>query len=124
MTYPATQAKAGPALYIAAVATVAAALFAAAWLVSLLFAGLDLGAVRALGAVSIAGLIVAAPVAIAASLLVRCRACERLLLPLVYDGKSLFAARSPSAVAIVRTALGVALHRRAACPHCGAEAQV
>ena len=42
----------------------------------------------------------------------------------VVDGKSLFAAKTPTAWKIGHTAFAVLLHRRAPCPHCGVEARV
>ena len=58
------------------------------------------------------------------SFFVRCHSCDKLLVPLLYDGKTPFASAGPSAFAIGGAALGVVLRGRAACPHCGAEAQV
>jgi hypothetical protein len=76
------------------------------------------------GSVSLIGLVIAAPIALVTSLIVRCHTCDRLLIPLLFDGKSFFASKSPSAFAIGKTAFMVVLHRRAPCPHCGAEAEV
>jgi hypothetical protein len=124
MTDHAADAKAGSALYVAAVAAVAAGVFGAVYLISVVFAGLGLEPLRTLGALSLIGFIAAAPVAVGASLMVRCQACNLLVLPLVYDGKSLFSRNAPSAWTICKTAFAVAFHRRARCPHCGAQARV
>jgi len=124
MTYPAAATHSGPALFVAASATIAGLVCCLVYLVSLLLTAAHLDAVHALGVVSVSGLFVAAPLAIATSLFLRCGACGRLLLPLIYDGKTLFAAKSPSAVAILGTAVAIVLRRRAACPHCGVEARV
>ncbi len=123
MTDHTVGAKAGPALYGAAASALAAAAFAGLYLMALCCSGLGLGFVRDLGSISLIGLVVAAPIAVAISLMVRCQTCERLLIPLVYDGKS-FSSKSPSALMIGKTALMIVLHRRAPCPHCGAEAEV
>jgi hypothetical protein len=124
MTYHAADSRSGPVLYVAAATTLIAIGCSLLYLVSLLLTRLNLEIVRALGVLALDGLLVAAPVAVATSLILRCRACDRLLLPLVYDGKSLFSAKSPSAFAIVRVAIAIVTRRRAPCPHCGVEAQV
>jgi hypothetical protein len=124
MTDHAVRTKAGPTLYAAAASAVASGVFAALFLVSVVFARLGLGALRELGAISLVGFLIGAPVAVATSLLVRCRACDRLVIPLVYDGKSFLSRQTPTAWAIGKTALDVVLHRHGKCPHCGADAQV
>jgi hypothetical protein len=124
MTDHAVETKAGPALYVAAASSVVSGLLATLFILSVVAAGLGLGALRELGSVGLIGFAIAAPVAIAASLMVHCRACGLLLIPLVFDGRSLFSAKSPSAWAIGRTAVTVVLRRRGTCPHCGAEARV
>jgi hypothetical protein len=124
MTYHAAETKAGPALFVAAASAVASSLFATLYLVSFLCSGLGVALIRDVGSVSLIGLIVAAPIALATSLMVRCTACDRLLIPLVYNGKSSSSLRSPNAWVIAKTAFMVVLHRRAPCPHCGTEAEV
>jgi hypothetical protein len=124
MTYHAAEAKAGPALFVAAASALASWMFAALYLISFLCSGLAIPLLGELGSVSLIGLVLTAPIALATSLMVRCQTCERLLIPLVYDGKSLFSPRSPNAWVIAKTAFTVVLHRRASCPHCGAEAEV
>jgi hypothetical protein len=120
MTYHAAETKAGPALFVAAASAVASSVFATLYLVSFLCSGLGVALIRDVGSVSLIGLIVAAPIA----LMVRCTACDRLLIPLVYNGKSSSSLRSPNAWVIAKTAFMVVLHRRAPCPHCGTEAEV
>jgi hypothetical protein len=124
MTDHVADSRFGPLLYAAAAATLVACGCALVYLASVLCTPLHLEAIRLLGVVSVWGLLVAAPIAIGTSLVVRCRACDRLVLPLVYDGKSLFAAKSPSAFAIIGAAVSIVTQRRAPCPHCGVEAQV
>jgi len=124
MTDHAADSRSGPALYVAAAATLIAGAGAFLYLASWLLIRINPDAVRTLGVVSLAGLLIAAPVAIVTSLVLRCRACDRLLLPLVYDGKSLFAAKSPSALAIFAAAIAIVTRGRAHCPHCGVEAHV
>ena len=124
MTYQTSATKAGPALYVAAAAAVASLAFAILYLVSYLCSSLGIALVRDIGSVSLIGLIVAAPVALATSLIARCHSCDRLLIPLLYDGKSFFSSRSPNAWVIGKTAFMVVLQRHAPCPHCGAEAEV
>jgi len=124
MTYHTAESKAGPALFVAAASAVASSVFATLYLVSFLCSGLGLAFIREVGSVSLVGLIVTAPIALATSLMVRCQTCDRLLIPLVYDGKSFFSSRSPNASVIAKTAFMVVLRRRAPCPHCGAEAEV
>ncbi len=124
MTYHAADSRSGPALYVAAAATLVACSCAMIYLASVLFARLNLEPVRLIGVVSVWGLLIGGPIAIGTSLVLRCRACDRLLLPLVFDGKSLFTAKSPSAFAIIGTAVSIVAQRRAPCPHCGVEAQV
>jgi hypothetical protein len=124
MTYQAAVTKAGPALYVAAAAAVASLGLALVYLASYFFSSSGIGMVRDVGSVSLIGLLIAAPVALATSLIVRCHTCHRLLIPLLYDGKSFFASRSPNAWVIGKTAFMVVLQRRAPCPHCGAEAEV
>jgi hypothetical protein len=125
MTYETAEAnKAGPTLYVAAATTVTSLALAFAYLISYFGAALQAPVLREMGAGSLIGLIVVAPIALATSLMVRCRACDRLLIPLIYNGKSFFTSRSPTAWAIGRTAVTILLHRRAPCPHCLAEAEV
>ena len=124
MTDHAAETKAGPALLVAAASALASVAFALFYLVSILLAGLGVALLRELGSVSLVGLVIAAPVAIAASFVVRCEACDRLVIPLVYDGKSLFSPKAPSAWAIGKTALMVVLHQHAPCPHCGSDVSV
>ncbi|HLI66201.1 MAG TPA: hypothetical protein VKU90_07530 [Caulobacteraceae bacterium] len=124
MAFEATQPKAGLLLFVSAASAIAAAAFATLFLLSVLLLGANIEPIRQMGAVSVVGLMVTAPLAVATSLFVRCHACDKLILPLLYDGKTLFASRSPSAFKIGRTALQVVLRRRAACPHCGAETEV
>lgn len=124
MAYHTAETKAGPSLFVAAVSAVAAAVFAALYLVSFLLSGLGVALVREVGSVSLIGLIIAVPIALATSLIVRCQACDGLLIPLMYNGKSSSSHRSPNAWVIAKTAFMVVLHRRAPCPHCGAEAEV
>jgi hypothetical protein len=124
MTYHAADSRSGPALYVSAAATLIAGACALLYIASWLLIRINPDAVRTLGVVSITGLVIAAPVAIGTSLILRCRACDRLLLPLVYDGKSLFAAKSPSALAIFGAAIAIVARGRARCPHCGVEAHV
>ena len=124
MTYHTAATKAGPALFVAAASAVASLAFAIVFLVSYLCSSLGIPLVQQLGSASLIGLVIAAPIALVTSLMVRCQACSRLLIPLVYDGKSFFASKSPNAWVIGKTAVLVVLHRRAPCPHCGAEAEV
>jgi hypothetical protein len=124
MTYHAADSRSGPVLYVAAAATLIACSSAMIYLASALLGRFDLEPVRLLGVVSVWGLLIGGPVAIVMSLVLRCRACDRLLLPLVYDGKSLFTAKSPSAFSILGVAVSIVTQRRAPCPHCGVEAQV
>jgi hypothetical protein len=124
MTYQATVTKAGPALYVAAASSVASLALAILYLASYLCSSFGIALVRDVGSVSLVGLVIAVPVALATSLIVRCHTCDRLLIPLVYDGKSFFASGSPNAWVIGKTAFMVVLQRRAPCPHCGAEAEV
>ena len=124
MTYHAADSRSGPLLFITAAASLLALACALGAFTSVLLILGRVQTVRALGGFSLAGLLLSAPVAIGGSLMLRCRACDKLLLPLVYNGKSLFAAKSPSAFAILATAISVVMHRRAPCPHCGVEAQV
>ena len=124
MTYHAADSRSGPVLFISAAATLVAVVAAVGCLASFLLTLTQHPAIRALGGVSLAALLICGPVAIGTSLLLRCRACDKLLLPLVYDGKSLFAAKAPSAVAILATAMAIVTRRRAPCPHCGVEAHV
>jgi hypothetical protein len=124
MTYHAADSRSGPALYAAAAATLIACSCAMIYLASALLGRLNLEPVRLLGVVSVWGLLIGGPIAVGASLVLRCRACDRLLLPLVYDGKSLFTAKSPSAFAILGVAVSIVAHRHARCPHCGVDAQV
>jgi len=124
MTYQAAQSRSGPLLLIASLATLVAILCALTYVGSLLLTATHSEAARQLGVFSVAGLLITGPLALALSLVVRCRSCDHLLLPLVYDGKTWFGGKSPSAFAILGTAVGVVARRRAPCPHCGAEAQV
>jgi hypothetical protein len=124
MTYHTAATKAGPALYVAAASAVASLVFAVLYLISYLCSSLGIALVGEMGSVSLIGLVIAAPVAVVTSLIVRCHTCDRLLIPLVYDGKSFFTSKSPNAWVIGKTAFMVVLHRRAPCPHCGAEAEV
>jgi hypothetical protein len=124
MTYQAAVTKAGPALYVAAASAVAGLAFAIVYLASYLLSSLGIAVVREVGSASLIGLVIAVPVALATSLIVRCQTCDRLLIPLLYDGKSFFASGSPNAWVIGKTAFMVVLRRRAPCPHCGAEAEV
>jgi hypothetical protein len=124
MTYHAAPYRSGPALYLTAFAATASIVLALGALTSVLCAGLHNPAVGAFGEVCMIGLLFAAPIAIVMSLVVRCHACNRLVIPLVYDGKTLFASGGPNAFAIGRVALAVVVRGHAACPHCGAEAQV
>lgn len=124
MTYHAATSKTGPALYVAAASSVASLVFALVYLATFLCNSLGIVLLREVGSASLIGLVVAAPIALATSLIVRCHTCDRLLIPLVYDGKSFFAAKSPNAWVIGKTAFAVLLRRRAPCPHCGAEAEV
>lgn len=123
MTYQAAEAKAGPALFVAAASAVASWVFATLYLIAFLCSGLGIALLEELGSVSLIALVVTAPIALATSLMVRCHSCERLLIPLVYDGK-FFSPQSPNAWVIAKTAFMVVLHRRAPCPHCGADAKV
>jgi hypothetical protein len=124
MTYETVEAKAGPTLYVAAAATVASLGLAMVFLISYLAAGLQSPLLHELGAASLIGLVVLGPIALVTSLMVRCRACDKLIIPLVYNGKSFFTSRSPTAWAIGRTAVTILLRRRAPCPHCLAETEV
>ncbi len=124
MTYHTAATKAGPALYVAAASAVASLVFALLYLICYLSSGLGMALTGAVGSVSLIGLVIAAPVALVTSLMVRCQACDRLLIPMLFDGKSFFASKSPGAWTIGKTAFMVVLHRRAPCPHCGAEAEV
>jgi hypothetical protein len=124
MTYHSKASKAGPALYVAAASSVASLVFALLYLITYLCGSLGIALLREVGSASLIGLVIAAPIALATSLIVRCHTCDRLLIPLVYDGKSFFSSKSPSAWVIGKTAFMVLLHRRAPCPHCGAEAEV
>ena len=124
MTYQPAASKTGPALYIAAASSVASLVFALLYLATYLCSGLGIALLREMGSASLIGLVIAAPVALATSLIVRCHTCDRLLIPLVYDGKSFFSSKSPNAWVIGKTAFMVLLHRRAPCPHCGAGAEV
>ncbi len=124
MTYHTAASKTGPALFIAAASSVASLVFALIYLITFLCSSLGIVLLRELGSASLVGLLIAAPIALATSLIVRCHTCDRLLIPLVYDGKSFFASKSPNAWVIGKTAFTVLLHRRAPCPHCGAEAGV
>jgi hypothetical protein len=124
MTYQAAVTKSGPALYVAAASAVASLALAILYLASYLCSSFGIALVREIGSVSLIGLVIAVPVALASSLIVRCHTCDRLLIPLLYDGKSFFASRSPNAWVIGKTAFMVVLQRRAPCPHCGAEAEV
>ncbi len=124
MAYQAAHYRSGPTLYLTAFATVASVLLAVTFLATVLLGGFHSPTIRALGSFSVVALLVAAPIAIAASLLVRCPACDRLLIPLVYDGKTLFAPGGPTAWAIGATAVSVVFRRRASCPHCHAETHV
>jgi hypothetical protein len=124
MTYHTAASKTGPTLFIAAASSVASFVFVLLYLITFLFSSLEIALLRDLGSASLVGLVVAAPIALATSLIVRCRTCDRLLIPLVYDGKSFFSPKSPNAWVIGKTAVMVLLHRRAPCPHCGAEAEV
>jgi hypothetical protein len=124
MTYHTAATKAGPALYVAAASAVASLAFAVLYVISYLCSSLGMALLREMGSVSLIGLAIAVPVALITSLIVRCHTCDRLLIPLVFDGKSFFASRSPNAWVIGKTAFMVVLHRRAPCPHCGAEAEV
>lgn len=124
MTYHTAATKAGPALYLAAASAVVSLVFAVLYLVSYLCSSLGIALLGEMGSISLIGLIIAAPIALVTSLIVRCHACDRLLIPLVWDGKSFFASKSPNAWVIGKTAFMVVFHRRAPCPHCGAEAEV
>jgi len=124
MTYHAADSRSGPALYVSAAATLIAGACAFLYVASWLLIRINPDAVRMIGIVSLTGLLIAAPIAIATSLVLRCRACGLLLLPLVYDGKSLFAAKSPSALAIFGVAIAIVGRGHARCPHCGVEAHV
>jgi len=124
MTYQATPYRSGVALYLTAFASVAAMVLALVFLGSVLLSAMHNPVIRDIGSISVVGLVVAGPVAIVMSLFLRCHACDKLLLPLVYNGKAMFASGGPSAFAIGRTAIGVAVQGHAPCPHCGAEAHV
>jgi hypothetical protein len=124
MTYHTAATKAGPALYVAAASAVASLVFTILYLVSYLSSAMGNALLGEMGRISLIGLIIAAPVALVTSLIVRCHTCDRLLIPLVFDGKSFFASKSPNAWVIGKTAFLVVFQRRAPCPHCGAEAEV
>jgi hypothetical protein len=124
MTYHTAATKAGPALYVAAASAVASLVFAVIYLICYVCSARGVAVAGPLGSASLIGLVIGAPIALVTSLIVRCHACDRLLIPLLFDGKSFFASKSPSAWAIGKTAFMVVLHRRAPCPHCGAEAEV
>ena len=124
MTDHAADSRSGPMLYVAAVATLVACISALVYLASVLCTPLNLEPVRHIGMISLWGLIIGGPVAIGSSLALHCRACGKLLLPLVYNGKSLFAAKSPSAFTIIGAALSIVTQRHTPCPHCGVDARV
>ena len=124
MTYETVEAKAGPTLYVSAAATVASLALAIVYLISYFGVGLQSPLLRQIGAGSLIGLVLMAPIALATSLLVRCRACDRLLIPLVYNGKSFFTSRLADRLGHRRTAVMILFRRRAPCPHCLAEAEV
>jgi hypothetical protein len=124
MTYHTAATKAGPALYVAAASAVAGLIFAILYVISYLGSVLGNVMLVEVGKVSLIGLIISVPVALITSLIVRCHTCDRLLIPLLFDGKSFFASKSPNAWVIGKTAFMVVFRGRAPCPHCGAEAQV
>lgn len=124
MTYHAAPYRSGIPLYLTALMTVSSFAFALVFLATVLLSAMHNPMVREVGEIAVIGLVVAGPLAIAMSLFVRCHACDKLLMPLVYDGKTPFASHGPSAFAIGGAAFGIVMRGRAACPHCGTEAQV
>jgi len=124
MTYHAAPYRSGLPLYLTALTTLASFVFALVFLASVLLSAMHNPVVREIGELAVIGLVVAGPLSVAMSFFVRCHACDKLLMPLLYDGKTPFASGGPSAFAIGGAAVSIVLHGHAGCPHCGAEAQV